>query len=440
MKKPLFIGLLVFICIIALSGIFFTITKSMQLSNIETKILQIEDNKAEFLENGDSFINTAEKYRNKELEKRDISEYVFSYKRDDIYFLSTVEEWDENDLRDLADELYANKHGEEIKYVSSVILYPSDGEPYIGKYDKQKENYDIPVSLYNFLPEELVFDFSSDLSIISLYDAENKVTVEDMAITLSHEYGHHFAEYYFGLEYEQRDRTTEYYNIRSQGTTDIRLEYGDFEDYLNNHMWYLAEIAAEDYVFILGSENAHRSVEFLDAKEKVVLLAREGEDAFYEIGYYYKDCRNGVPHENMALPLPDRVDGLVEFFYNCIGLEIIETTEIPPLGTLNLEIKKTGKNEYRVTWDQPYDGEDVIYTLIAYTEEDYISHIEKTTSGDEKGQADIGRYEYRYRSGNYIYLFWVGIVYPEDTTIKYRISITFPDGTVVLSDTIEFTY
>ncbi|MEX1377780.1 MAG: hypothetical protein AB1Z23_09985 [Eubacteriales bacterium] len=440
MKRLLYIALLAIICIAAVSGAALSIIKAIQLSEINNEIAIMEESKEVKVDSGESFENSAKKHEKEVLEKRDVSEYLYTYKRDDIYFLSTLEEWNEEGLKELSDELYANKHGEEIKYISSVILYPSDGEPYIGTYDTKKENYDIPLSLYNFLPADLIFDFSSDLSIISLYDANNRVTVEDIAITLSHEYGHHFAEYYFGLEYATKDRLTDYYDIRSQGTTKIRLDYGEFEDYLYNHMWFLAEIAAEDYVYILGSENSHRSAEFMDAKEKVKLYVGKGEDALNEFGYFYKDCRNGVPHENMALPLPDEVDGLVAFFYSFIDEDTPAAIEKDVLGTLNLSIKKTGKDEYRATWDQPYENEDVIYTLIAYTEDDHISHMEKTTFGNQKAQADIGRYEYSYTSGAYIRTAWVGIVYPEGTTIKYRISVTFPDGTVILSDPIEYTY
>jgi hypothetical protein len=205
-------------------------------------------------------------------------------------------------------------------------------------------------------------------------------------------------------------------------------------------MWFLIEIAADDYVYILGSPNAHRIVEFLDSKEKVKIYAKQGEDVADELGYYYKECRNGVPHENVVLPLPDQVDGLVDYFYSFIDEEAPEIVKSEPLGTLNLKIKKNTTNEYYVTWDKPYEDEDILYTLIAYEENDEISHMEKTIYGNEKAEAYIGRSKYQYTSGSYIYSFWMGIIYDHGTTMKYRVSITFPDGTVVISDPIEYTY
>lgn len=433
MKKPILVGLIILAAIVTIGEITLGAITAFNLSEIDNNITLLDETKAaSILNDGDSFDNSAGKFDAVELEKRDVSKYEHVFIKDDIYFLSTVKEWDEFMLRRLSEELYNNKHGEEMKYVYSVILYPNKGEPYIGTYEKLTENFDIPLSLYDFLPQELFFDFASDLSEISLYDADYLTTVDEMAITLSHEYGHHFAEYHFGLGYGKKDRNTDYYEIRSQGTTEIRLEKRSFEDYLNNHMWFLGELAAEDYVFIMGSEKAHRTLEFYDIKDSVRAFAKGGLEAAEALDDDYGACRNGTPHENMALPLPDDVDGLMEFFYSFVDGDAPEINQVEDVETLNLQADEYRKSRYHITWDQPYDGEDVIYTLICYLDDDTLLAILKTTRGDQKGEAYFGSYTY----GRYYHTTSI----PDDLPLKFRVTVTFPDGHVEITEAIEITF
>lgn len=433
MKKPILIGLIILAAIVTIGGITLGIITAFNLSEISNSITLLEETKVNCVLNAEnSFDNTVDKFDAVKLDERDVSKYEHVFIKDDIYFLSTVKEWDDSMLAHLSEELYKNKHGEEIKYVYSVILYPNKGEPYIGTYEKLTENFDIPLSLYNFLPKELFFDFASDLSEISLYDADYKTTVDEMAVTLSHEYGHHFAEYHFGLGYGKKDRNTEYYEIRSQGTTDIRLEKRSFEDYLNNHMWFLGELAAEDYVYIMGSEKAHRILEFYDVKDSVKAYAKGGIEAADALIEHYGACRNGIPHENMALPLPDDVEGLVEFFYSFTDDEAPETNQVDNLGTLNLQANEKRKSRYHITWDQPYEDEDVIYTLICYFDDDELFSVLKTTRGNQTGEAYFGSYTY----GRFYYTTSI----PDDFPLKFRVTVTFPDGHVEISDAIEIEF
>lgn len=434
-KQIIFIVLIVFAGLIIAGSIGIVSFTAYKFSITMDGFNQMDEDKAIQINRADTFENKIRKFEDSSIEGKSLKYYEHTYRYEDIYFLSKVPEWTEDKLAELATELYANKHGEEIKYVSSVILYPSSGEPYIGTYHQEKEVFDIPVSLYDFFPEDAEFELHSKLSIIALYDADRKTTPEDMSAVLSHEYGHHFTEYHFGLSFSRDDKYIEYYKIRSQGTDSIQINYSTMEQYLKYHMWYLAEIAAEDYVYLMGSENAHRLVDFYDTKDKLRYYAENGEEALDTIDYYYKECRNGTPHENTVLALPNQVEGLAEFFYSFVEDALPTYTKIEPIGTLNLKMKKNG-TQHLFTWDQPYTDADVVYTLIAYTEDDELMLIQKTTHGDEIARAYLGNYSMNRGSRRYSY----SVNIEKGTVLKFRVSITFPDGTVVISDPIEVVY
>lgn len=439
MKKPLFIGIIVAIGLLITGGLvcggynLYNYTKT--LDNFEA----LNQTKLITVNNADSFINPNDLATDVELEEEAYSEYAYVYKRDNIYFLSNSGAWDRANLELLANELYKNKHGEEMKYLSSVILNEGTEDRILGTQESIKTTFEIPLSLYNFLPVDN-FNAKTVLSEINLYEADINVTVEDMAIVLSHEYGHHFTNYHFNLTFSQRDKQTEYYKIRSQSNDDILLSSGSYNSYVDNHMRYLVEFAAEDYVYFMGSENAHRVVEFYDTYEQVAAYARFGEDELNKIDTAFELCRNGIPHENVSAGLPCDVEGLEEYFYSFIDEEMPERKEREDIGTLNLSMIKTGSKEHKFTWDQPYTAKNIIYTLILYDEYDNVFCMAKTTTGDEKGMAQFGYYKYRITKGNWIHTYSFGWDIDLGTNMRARVSITFPDGTIMLSDAIDFVY
>ena len=439
MKKSLFTTLVVAMSFVIAAALFYTLLTIYNLAGSFVAYNLMEYEKEQVINDSDSFINGETRVQDVTLSKKQYSEYKYIYIRDDIHFLSNVDEWDEEMLSALADELYANKHGEEIKYVSTIILNSGLEGEYIGTQEGIKETFNVPIDLYNFLPES-DFLMRTVLSEINLYEADTRVTVEDMAIVLSHEYGHHFTDYHFNLTFTDEDSDTKYYNIRAAGNDKVLLETTDMDEYLENHMWYLCELAAEDYVYFLGSENAHRVVEFYDTVDKVSTYARGGDKKLKEIDYSYMACRNGQPHENVTMGLPSDIEGLEEYFYSFIDEDAPEQTSSEPIGTLNLKMKKTNSKEHTFTWNQPYSGKDVIYTLIAYDENDELMLMVRTRNGSQDGKAQLGDYKYNITKGNYIYTYSYSTGIDAGTKMRFRVSVTFPDDSMLLSDPIDIVY
>jgi len=439
MKKPLFIALIVLISLLIAGGVGYGGYTAYNYSQTLNDFEILDATKAFNINNTNSYINPNEQATDVELEKEVFSDYKYVYQRDNINFMSNTPEWSEINLSLLADELYANKHGEEIKYLSSVILNEGIEDRILGTQESIRKTFAIPVSLYNFLPID-DFNAKTVLSEINLYEADTNITVEDMAIVLSHEYGHHFTNYHFNLTFSYADKQTDYYKLRGEGIDDVQLTTGSYTAYMNNHMWFLVEFAAEDYVYFLGSENAHRIVEFYDTVEQVQTYARYGEDALDEIDYAFELCRNGIPHENVSLGLPSDVEGLEEYFYSFVDDEMPVREEREDIGTLNLEMNKTNTKEHKFTWDQPYNNSDIIYTLILYDESDEAFCMAKTTAGNENGMAQFGHYRYKITKGGWIYTYSFGWDIELGKQMRARVSITFPDGTILLSDPIDFEY
>lgn len=99
--------------------------------------------------------------------------------------------WNATKLAQLEQELLKNKHGAELSLLGSVKIFPDypAGQNVLGQYFAQ---YQVSPKLA-LLPNRY----------IHLYGGNEWTTVEEMATTLAHEYGHHFT-YYDLLNKEQR--------------------------------------------------------------------------------------------------------------------------------------------------------------------------------------------------------------------------------------------
>lgn len=386
-----------------------------------------------------TYTTPSKKNSNEKLSKDIYYGYSYMYQRDDIMFLSVTPYWDEEDLEKLADELYANKHGDEIYYVDKVIVYGTSDGTAAGSHSRSIYGYEIPVSVFNFLPNEAEYVALYEKSTINIYGVEEDTTVEDLAIVLSHEYGHHYTYFYFDLSGDSSDIETEYYKLRAEYYEDVILSREYYDEYIENHRWYLSEIAAEDYVYLMGSANSRLVLKFYDNAQKMDMYIAGRIANLEKINYNYKLCKNGMPHENVSLPLPIYVDGLGDYFYSFI--EDDYSIELPdePIGTLNLsmELKFNGKRHI-FTWDQPYTDHDVIYTLIGYDMDDNLILISKTTRGDELGRAGVGLFGdiALQKTDKDLHAF----SYEVGARMKFRVSITFPDGLILLSDPIIIIY
>lgn len=393
-----------------------------------------------------TFENQNTKYTKNAIEQPIYFGYQHMYKKDDIYFFSTTKTWDEEKLEDLAEELYDNKHAEEIKYLKMVIVNGSSSGAAAGTHSSSIEGFSIPAALYLFLPEGAELNSYYKMSTINLYGAGQDTTAADLAFVLSHEYGHHFTQYHFGLKNTIEDKKTEYYQLRAaEYENQVILDGELFEDYLDFHEWYLSEIAAEDYVALMGSANAKRVIDFYDNMDKFQVFFNLNFDRLWEISRDVVPCINGMPHENVKMKMPARVDGLIEYFYSFVDEDPPYTSPADDIGTLNLSVYKHNGNRHDFTWDQPYTDPDVVYTLIGYDLEDNIIIMVKTTRGDEKGDAGLGIYafgsfENNWMMDDYQFYKYHGFMCEDGTEMKFRVSITFPDGKVLLSDPITIIY
>lgn len=394
-----------------------------------------------------SFENENTKYKEGNIEQTKFFGYQHIFKKDDIFFLSTTKNWDEEKLEDLAEELYDNKHAEEINYLKKVVVSGSSSGYAAGTHSHSIEAYAIPAEIYGFLPKDSEFNSHYKMSSIYLYGAGKETTAADLALVLSHEYGHHFTMYHFELTNTEADKDTEYYKLRAaEYENQVILERDYFEDYLDLHKWYLAEIAAEDYVNLMGSTNAKRTVEFYDNMDKFYAFFNLNFNRLWEISRDIIPSINGRPHENVNMKMPANVDGLIEYYYSFVDEEPPYSSPAEDIGTLNLQMKGySGGNRHDFSWDQPYTDPDIVYTLIGYDMNDNIIIMVKTTRGDEKGDAGLGSYafasaKYGWQMHDDKYYKYHSFFYEVGAEMKFRVSIVFPDGKILLSDPIIIVY
>ncbi|MEX1375878.1 MAG: hypothetical protein AB1Z23_00245 [Eubacteriales bacterium] len=440
-KKIIYFPLIYFLSFIFFVCSYFALQQYEAYKQIKMEISDIFSEEEKIIEQKIDYSNEHIKYDFAEIDENVYYGFSSKYIKDEIYFFSTFSAWDEEKLQELANELYANKHGDEIRYLEKVLVYGSSDGIAAGSHYNSLYLYELPISFYNFLPDKLKYDALYEKSTISIYGVTEDTTIEDLAMVLSHEYGHHYTDYYFNLDGDEEDSDTEYYKLRAQGNDDVVLDRETYDHYVDNHMWYLQEIAADDYVYLMGSENAKRILKFYDSADTARMIDNRDTYTPLQLKKRSPYCINGMPHENPAIPVPVTVVGLAEYFYKFIDSEVPSFTNIEPIGTLNLKMENIGHEKRRFTWDQPYTDADVVYTLIGYDIDDNIKFILKTTSGDKEGVAYLGFFINHQMYGmNYYEHYGAYREIEEGTEMKFRVSVTFPDGTVLLSDPIVIEY
>ncbi|MDG0794050.1 hypothetical protein OMP38_26905 [Cohnella ginsengisoli] len=103
-----------------------------------------------------------------------------------IQFVSYSKSWSQAKLKALYGELLRNLHGQELAYLSMVVLYPESKEGEAGYADLS----------YSWTEDDRSDIVMDKGTTIVLYDANRLNTVESLSATLSHEYGHHFTHYW----------------------------------------------------------------------------------------------------------------------------------------------------------------------------------------------------------------------------------------------------
>ncbi|MFC3883596.1 hypothetical protein ACFOU2_08770 [Bacillus songklensis] len=201
------------------------------------------------------------------------SNYYAKYRSPEgILFLSYTKEWDEQKLKELYGELIKNKHGQEISLLQEVRVR--------GGYS----DYDIR-GRYQALT-----------NTITLYHGDSYTEPSSFRETLSHEYGHHFAYYYFKSHHFPFSKWA---NLRGLRNEPVRWDA--FWNYSgDHHKWFPEEIIADDYVLLYGPT------------EKVDLKDVYSNEAFYL----------RTEHENQDIPNVLENKELHQYLEKVSGLKI----------------------------------------------------------------------------------------------------------------------
>ena len=139
--------------------------------------------------------------------------------------------------------------------------------------------------------------------------------------------------------------------------------------------------------------------------------------------------------------MPHEVEGLKEYFFSFVEDEVPEYTIVEDFDSnLNITYSPVSGTSYKsgkITWDMPFDDKDVVYTLIFLDENNQVWFIHKTVHGDaEEAVAYLGYFlqgHYYLETGPY-FNFKTG------QEFKLVVTITLPDGTILVSDIVEIVY
>ena len=365
------------------------------------------------------------------------SEFTYSYiSPEGIQFLSQSAAWNEEKLQELYQELLLNKHGEELDTLSYVLVYPQDDEYAAATHQNMVRTNSFSLN-YPALPEDLNFTFNRTSGVITLYGGDRCDTVESMASSLSHEYGHHFTFYHmFGNTFsDEKLLHSEYTRLRNLDPAKVQTNMTDSQFYYDNHHWYLAEIAAEDYVSLMGSPNSREIGTLYDIRDRMY-----GE----EMDEDYHTTRNALVQENLMIPMASETEGLAEYFYSFLGQSPPDFPKKQPAAP-NIQRHSVGYDfvdgyrelvSYELTWEKVY-GEDAVYTLVSYQEEDYANSFYpiKTVYSGENASAYIGTVSYE-EGGSVVY--WDDSL--AEGTRTFAVTAILPDGTMHISDPLVYTF
>ena len=347
-------------------------------------------------------------------------------------FKSYSKTWTEDKLIELYAELKLNKHGEEMDFLSEIVIYPEEDSSALATHQEDIVTTDV---MFHFpaLPNDFTVPINRTTGIINLYGGNVNKTIESMAVSLSHEYGHHYTFYHmFDRDTEVE---SEYVKVRGLPKDKVYSMDNDYRLYESEYVWFVAEIAANDYVLLMGSPTTREIMDFVDVREQLY-----GAEPTQTVLHYM----NSTPQRNLMIPLATDVDGLAEYFYSFID-------ENPPKNTVKeqkIEIKIEQQSEgynlttgyqtfvyYHITFNTPYSEKGVVYTLVCYDEEDYHIIPIKTINSDENGSAYIGTVV--SLSGGYVTWMWDSL---DSGTKTFRVISLFPDGTLIMSDPLKYTF
>lgn len=352
---------------------------------------------------------------------------------DDVYktpmgfsIVSHSEKWKGEKLVEIYNELLNNMHGDEIMYVGEVDVYPGKSgldSNIAGTQSSKQEYYPVFFNLPALVPQSLRYAIDPNVSIISLYNMDKFKNAAQAARTIAHEYGHHFTRYYF-LKDDESALKSEYYNLRNLSSVGHEVIYKNWDEYIKNYEWDIYEMAAEDYVQLMGSPNAREIKKYKDINE--VLLERNNS---YHPSVSDKTV-NVFPQDNIYIPLADDTPGLKDYYLSFIGREsgqpALEHTDF------NMKMDKHSKNGYtyyNITWTKTIEDPAALYTLVCYDSNGDLFWPVKTVSGSEEAKAVVGTDSIIRGSS----LYYLSDKIPDKDRI-FRIYLILPDGRMQASE------
>lgn len=340
--------------------------------------------------------------------------------------------WDQAKLQELYRELRNNKTGPELNLLKEIIIHPQADQIAAGSFLRRDRVWQVETNIPGFLPPLL--NIRRKVGVIELYDGDRRNTVTHMARTLSHEYGHHFTYYHFlGSSREQ-----EYLSLRQ---LDQFLRVAHYHPlgrqlYLDNHDWDISELAAEDYVQLMGSPLARATAPVLDIGEMLAKMASNPGTSDKNLWESQKintlDAGNVTPQHNFFLPLAWEVAGLEQWFLGFLDLEPPQrawATTQPELSFSIETLRKNGKDhrQYRFSWTRVEDSPDTLYTLVAYDESGYRQPV-RTVLGHQEQTALVGTAVETRGGSTYTW---------NDNLLRgtrhFQVYVTFPDGSMTSS-------
>lgn len=155
-------------------------------------------------------------------------------------FLSYSKKWDEKKLKKLHAELLRNTHGDEIHELTEVRVFAGECNEALGYYSVQDKS-------------------------ITLCEGNEYTKVQDVAGTLSHEYGHHVGFTYMP---DHDSVTSDYTKLRTTKNDPVENStIGELNTDPDHHKWYPEEIFADDYVQLYGTRQPKGNAEIHENDE-----------------------------------------------------------------------------------------------------------------------------------------------------------------------------
>ena len=347
--------------------------------------------------------------------------------------------WNPEMLELLRHELMRNVHGDEMNFLYEIIIYPyaEEDERAAAKYTLTTKAVNI-FFLFPAFPPDFSVDFPQPIGSITLYNGDINTTIESMAGSLSHEYGHLYTHYYmFDVKDTEADSVAQsmYASLREANRFNLLSSISRDDLYWQERHRYMIETAAEDYVQLMGSPTTRQVIDYPDIRQ-LINNTQQPERV--------STARNAVPQENMMIPLANDVPGLKEYFYSYIDIE--PRIPVEEKKEVSLQIRRNSIEHnlvsgfrtfihYEITWNTPY--QNAIYTLACYDPHNYTGFAIpiKTVHSGQTASAVIG--EYVITRGEQVFSMNDGLA--EGTAVFYVVAL-LPDGTFYISEKLEHDF